>query len=134
MYNISIGIYKQITAYVILKKEDYHGQYIICRDRYPGAQADWQYNHYRFEITDKDSLLFYETENEKIIKTYRGTISTITPYKSARLMIQMDSGRNHILTENPTTYRNSWNFYLVFHSPIFGNVFFKKGKWKPLKK
>jgi len=38
----------------------------------------------------------------------------------------------HILASNPTTYRNAWNFYLVFNSPKFGNMFFKKGKWEEI--
>ena len=45
----------------------------------------------------------------------------------------MEEPNHHILIENPTTYRQVWNFYLVFNSKKFNNVFFKKGNWKPLK-
>jgi hypothetical protein len=44
----------------------------------------------------------------------------------------MEQPTHHILTGNPTTYRNSWDFYLVFYSSKFNNVFFKKGKWEKL--
>jgi hypothetical protein len=47
-----------------LEKDDYYGQYIVD-PIFPGKQADWQYNHFRFEIKDNDSIYFYVTEKEK---------------------------------------------------------------------
>ncbi len=128
------GIVQWLTSKTVLDKEDYYGEYVINRDYFKGKQTDWQYNHFRFEITDKDSILFYVTEKDKILKTYLGTIKTTDPknYNSARLIIEMEQPTYHILSDNPTTYRNAWNFYLVFKSPKFKNVFFEKGKWKPI--
>ncbi|WP_242529653.1 hypothetical protein [Psychroflexus sp. ALD_RP9] len=119
-----------MTSKTELDKEDYYGEYVINRDYFKGEQTDWQYNHFRFEITDEDSIFFYVTDKEKILKTYRGTIKTTTPYSSARLIIEMDQPTHHIMTSNPTTYRSAWDFYIVFKSPKFYNVFFEKGKWK----
>ncbi len=113
-------------------KKDYYGEYVINRDYFKGKQTDWQYNHFRFEITKEDSIFFYVTEGEKIIKSYRGKIKTSTPYSSARLIVQMEQPTHHILKRNPTIYRSAWSFYLVFNSDKFYNVFFKKGKWKPM--
>jgi len=115
-----------------LKKKDYYGQYIVNRDYFKGEQADWQYNTFRFEIADNDSIFFYVTDKEKILKTFKGTVSTTTQYRSARLKIDMEQPSHHIMSSNPTTYRSTWSFYLVFYSPKFNNVFFKKGKWKPI--
>ncbi|TAE89990.1 MAG: hypothetical protein EAY81_01375, partial [Bacteroidetes bacterium] len=125
-----------LTAKTELKKKDYYGQYIVNRNYFPGIQADWQYNHFRFEIKENDSIYFYLTDKEKILKTYVGTITTTyrSQYSSARLIINMEQPTHHILTSNPTTYRSTWSFYLVFDSPKFNNVFFKKGQWKPLDK
>ncbi|HTN17829.1 MAG TPA: hypothetical protein VL092_09130 [Chitinophagaceae bacterium] len=128
------GIVQWLTAKTELKKKDYYGQYVINRDYFPGKQADWQYEHFRFEIKENDSLYFYVTDKEKILKTYKGTIVTIKPYSSERLMIHMEQPTHHILTSDPTTYRSAWSFYVVFYSPKFNNVYFKKGKWKPLGK
>ena len=125
------GIVQWLTSKTELDKEDYYGEYVVNRDYFEGEQTDWQYNHFRFEITDEDSIFFYVTDKEKILKTFRGTIKTTTPYSSARLIIEMEQPTHHILTSNPTTYRSAWNFYLVFKSPKFYNVFFEKGKWKP---
>ncbi|BDD01457.1 hypothetical protein [Persicobacter psychrovividus] len=126
------GIVQWLTSKTELDKDDYYGEYVINRDYFKGEQTDWQYNHFRFEITDEDSIFFYVTDKEKILKTYRGTIKTTTPYSSARLIIEMDQPTHHIMTSNPTTYRSAWDFYLVFKSPKIYNVFFEKGKWKPI--
>ncbi len=130
---VSVSLFTQwLTSKTKLEKEDYYGQYVVDRAYFKGKQADWQYNTFRFEITDKDSIYFYVTDEEKILKTYTGSIKTITPYSSARLIIDMEQPTHHILTSNPTTYRSAWDFYLVFESPKFYNVFFKKGHWKPI--
>ncbi len=126
------GITREVTSKTELDKDDYYGEYIINREYFKGTQTDWQYNHFRFEITDKDSICFYVTDKDRILKTYRGIIKTTTPYSSARLIIEMEQPTHHILTSNPTIYRSTWNFYLVFKSPKFYNVFFEKGKWKPI--
>ena len=132
IFILLISFISWLKAKTVLDKQDYYGEYVINRDYFKGIQADWQYNHFRFEITKEDSIFFYQTEGEKIIKTYRGTISTKLPYRSARLEINMDLPKHHILTYNPTTYRSSWDFYLVFYSPKFNNLFFKKGIWRPI--
>jgi hypothetical protein len=121
-----------LTAKKELKKNDYYGQYIVDRDFFPGKQADWQYNNFRFEIKNNDSIYFYVTENAKVLKVYRGTITTTQPYNSERLIINKVQPTLHIMYSDPTTYRSIWSFYLVFHSPKFNNMYFKKGEWKPI--
>ncbi len=123
-------IYATITKTKVLDKNDYYGEYIIDRNYFAGKQADWQYNHYRFKIKENDSIYLYETNGRKIIKTHKGKISTIAPVKSARLRIHMKEPKHHIMHSNPTIYRETWDFYLVFDSPKFSNMYFRKGKWK----
>lgn len=115
-----------------LNKDDYYGEYVIDRSFFPGEQADWQYNHFRFKITEDDSIFFYVTEQDNVLQTYKGVVSTTKPYSSARLIIEMDQPTHHVITSNPTTYRDIWHFNLVFDSPYFDNMFFKKGDWKPI--
>ncbi|MFI2741273.1 hypothetical protein ACG2LH_00925 [Zhouia sp. PK063] len=116
----------------ILDKSDFYGNYVIDRNYFSGKQADWQYNHFRFEIKENDSIYFYVTEGEKVVKTFKGTISTVKPYKSARIKIKMEKPTHQILTTNPTIYREVWSFLLVFNSPKFYNMYFRKGTWKEL--
>jgi hypothetical protein len=115
-----------------LDQSDYYGSYIIDRSFFPGKQADWQYNHFRFEIRPNDSIYFYVTDHAQIRQMYRGAIRTTTSYASKRLILQVEQPSHHILQSDPTTYRSAWSFYLVFNSPKFHNVYFKKGIWKPI--
>ena len=125
-------ILKPILKKKELDKEDYYGDYVINREFFKGKQADWQYNTFRFTIKENDSLYFYITDQDKILKTISGTISTIKPYSSERLVIHVDNPPHHILKTNPTTYRSTWDFYLVFNSSKFDNMFFTKGDWSPI--
>ena len=93
-----------LTAKKVLKKKDYYGQYIVDRDFFPGKQANWQYENFRFEIKQDNKLYFYVTEKDKIVKTYFGTISTLTPYNSERLVINMSQPTIHIMKSNPTIF------------------------------
>lgn len=122
--SISVGISSKNTI-VLLKKEDYYGDYVIYRDAYPGYQADWQYYRYKFTIKPNDQILFYETNDYGKTKIFKGKISTVKPHSSERLVIHMDSF-HHITAKNPTVYRTTQGFYLVFHSSLFKNVFFQK--------
>lgn len=123
---------RPLTTKKVLSKEDYYGSYIIDRKFCHGKQADWQYDHYRFEIKENDSIYFYLTDHEQIIKTYQGSIKTVSPHGSARLIVHMKDSTFHVTNSDPTTYRRIWNFYLVFNSPKFYNMFFKKGDWEPI--
>ena len=124
------GVIQKLTAKTILEKKDFYGQYIVDRNYFPGKQADWQYNHFRFEIKDNDSIYFYVTQNERIVKSFYGTITTLTSYSSDRIIIRMQQPSHHILATNPTVYRSAWRFCLVFDSKKYGNMFFHKTKWK----
>jgi hypothetical protein len=124
-------IVHSITSKKELRREDYYGQYIINRTYFKGKQTDWQYNTYRFEIKENDTLYFYVTDKNKILQTLKGRISTTTPNESVRLIVNMIQPY-HVLNTNPTIYRSAWSFYFVFKSTKYNNMFFTKGKWKPL--
>jgi hypothetical protein len=90
------------------------------------------YDHYRFEITEKNEFIFYLIEKDKIKKTFKGTVEFLETYKQPRIIIKVSNPTYHIIEEKPTLYRTIWSFYYVFHSPKYGNVFFTKGTWKPI--
>jgi len=117
----------------VLEKSDFYREYVINRNYFSGKQADWQYNHFRFEIKENDTIYFYVTDGKIITETYKGEISTLAPYKSARLVIEMEQPTHHVLTTNPTIYREVWDFFMVFNSPKFHNMYFRKGEWKEIK-
>ena len=115
----------------VLTQEDYYGEYIIDRSYFPGKQANWQYNNFHFVIKPNDSIYFYSTPKNSPSQVFKGKVSTLAPYGSARLIIHMPWPTHHVLTTDPTVYRQIWGFFLVFDSPEFGNMFFIKGRWKP---
>ncbi len=114
-----------------LDKDDYYGEYIIDREFFSGKESDWQYNRYRMEIKESDSIFLYTYDKEKLVATHKGGITTVQPYGSERLVIHMEKPNHHITNTNPTVYREGWgSFYLVFYSTKFHNMYFRKGNWK----
>tara|TARA_R110002049_G_scaffold25354_4_gene89165 strand:- start:4117 stop:4644 length:528 start_codon:yes stop_codon:yes gene_type:complete len=138
IFIIAFSIIGEITRPLfekkILVKSNFYGKYIIDRDFFSGKQSDWQYNSFRFEIKENDSIYFYITDEEIISKTYKGKFSTKKTFPSERPKLEMKKPSHHILTTNPTVYREIWSFFLVFDSPKFNNMYFRKGEWKKLKK
>ncbi|MFK7903534.1 MAG: hypothetical protein AB8B69_00340 [Chitinophagales bacterium] len=131
---ILASILQYFTTKMEVRKKDIYGEYIIDRSKFAGHQADWQYENFRFEITDEDEFIFYQINEEKIVKVDTFKAEFIERNVSDRIRVKQRSGMHHIIEEEPTLYRNIWSFYYVFESPKFGNVFFTKGKWKPLRK
>jgi hypothetical protein len=108
-----------------LTKNEIVGEYRIDTTFYPGANAKWQYDHYKFYITNKDSILFLEMEEKEIPRTiYKHKIkySNIPP----KLWSIVADTTHHIIINQPTLYRGHDKFYYVFHSEKFGNMFFRK--------
>ena len=126
------SILSVFTTKKTLEKKDIYGDYIIDRSKFSGKQADWQYNHYRYTITEDNKIYFYITNKEKIIKKIEGEVEFIEHY-SPRLKIYFKEPKFHIIKDNPTLYREIWSFYYVFNSEKYNNMFFKKGTWKSIK-
>ena len=55
-----------------LSPKDIYGVYRIDREFYPGPNADWQYEHYRFEIKD-DTFILTEIEEDRTVHKYTGS-------------------------------------------------------------
>lgn len=123
---LGIAVLYLVNRPVTLSKERIIGQYEIDTNFYPGANADWQKAHYRFEITDKDEFILYEKLADGSERQHRNQIrwSEGPPYKWS-IVITED---HHVIDRSPTLYRtmNSRKFYYVFESKKFGNMFFRK--------
>jgi len=129
------GIFALIALIVVLQifttkmqvtKPKIYGKYIIDKSKFPGEQADWQYANFKFEITKDNMLHFSYKISGDEFKTDLIPTKFLEQYYSDRLVIGKDTTRHHIIVDNPTLYRDVWNFYYVFESEKFGNVFFKK--------
>ena len=120
------SVMKFFTEKEQLERNDIYGSCVIDRSIFPGKQADWQYNHYRFEITTQDSFKLHYMEKGRIIKTYKAKVKFLDGYK-CRLTLKADSPGFHLIDPAPTLYRRVFSFYYVFTSPLYHNVFFTKG-------
>ena len=108
----------RLTAHKII------GEYRIDKNFYPGKNADWQYDHYRFTITKTDSIYFYVTNKDTVLQAFKGKIKySIGP--PDLWIIQIDSS-HQIIKHPPTLYRSHKKFYYVFKSDLYGNMFFRK--------
>ncbi|MBF9142581.1 hypothetical protein [Hymenobacter properus] len=125
-------IARPLSEKKVLTQEDYYGEYVIDRSYFPGKQANWQYSNFHFIINLDNSIRFYSTPKDGPATVYEGHISTSDPYGSARLIIHMPAPTHHVLTTDPTVYRGIRSFFLVFNSPKFGNMYFKKGTWESI--
>jgi hypothetical protein len=125
-------IREYFTGKMHVDKGDIYGSYVIDRDKFPGKNADWQYERFRFEIIEPDVFKFHKTYDGKITKTYTGKVEfTLDNRPHIILHMQYPDGDTcHVLRENPTLYREPFSFYYVFESPLFGNMFFTKGKYE----
>jgi hypothetical protein len=124
---------------VVLTNKDIYGSYIIDKSKFPGQQADWQHENFRFKITETDTLIFeyklyenkWKTENIKVSYSSGYYDLDKEEYCNRKLRVHSDLTNHHIIKDNPTLYRKKFgDFYYVFESEKFGNVFFKKGIWE----
>ncbi len=111
---------------VTLKKEDFYGDYVINRDYFPGKNAQWQYEHYKFTIRQDDSLFFYVMNGDSVESTYKGKVNVNTGYASARITFDMQPPVHHVFTEQPMIVRSRWGFTIVMYSPFYNNMYFEK--------
>lgn len=59
---------------IALTKADIIGDYKVDTNIFSGRNAKWQYDHYRFIITKTDSIYFYATSKDTILKTFKGKL------------------------------------------------------------
>jgi hypothetical protein len=109
---------------ISLTRNDIVGEYRIDTTFYSGKNATWQYNHYKFFITKKHSIMFVEM-NDKGRVIYREVHDLKFSNIPVTWEIKSDT-LHHVIRNNPTLYRSHSKFYYVFHSVKFGNMFFRK--------
>ena len=107
-----------------LKQEDICGDYRIDTNFYPGANARWQYNKYRFTITNKDSLLLHAYD---IYGRQQSTYGYKIRHSNRHFGTwSADSAKHHLLYHSPILYRSHSSYYYVLKSTRYGNMFFRK--------
>ena len=107
-----------------LTKADIIGEYRIDTNFFNGINANWQHSHYRFIITPTDSIIFYVTNKNTIIRAFKEKI-TYLPGPPDLWKVQRDTAF-HVIRYSPSLFRGHNKFYYVFVSKRYGNMFFRK--------
>ena len=107
-----------------ITKERIVGKYSIDTNFYPGSNANWQKEHFSFEITHNDEFLFYEKLEDGSIKTISGRLEYIRVSPPMLFRIRLDE-QHALIDPYPSLYRGNRKFYYVFESK-FGNMFYRK--------
>ncbi|MEQ1733795.1 MAG: hypothetical protein ABL940_08985 [Bacteroidia bacterium] len=121
-----------ITSKTVVEQNDVYGKYSIDNTMFAGKQANWQKQHFEFEITKDDTLRFYVLNNGKKIRTdKRKIIFTNTGYVSAlwKFNLENDSLTHHCISSTPILYRYPFKFRYVFLSKKYNNMYFVKKRW-----
>jgi hypothetical protein len=108
-----------------LDKDEIYGNYVIDREKCAVKQADWQYNHYRFKITEDNKIHFYITENEKVVKTIMGMIKINEGGASPHLKIFFDK-KKFTLPMIILLYTEIFGIFIMSFIPINIKMFFSK--------
>jgi hypothetical protein len=113
-----------LNGLTLVDKDRIVGTYEVDSDFYPGKNADWQKNHFRFKIQKDGKFILFSRLANKSEKEYFGEISWANeaPEKWSVKMLNP----HHIIDKHPVLYREKFGFYYVFRSKRFGNVFFRK--------
>ena len=109
-----------------INKERIVGVYRIDSNFYPGKNADWQHEHFSFEITENDDFIFFEKLRDGTQKPHLGKVIWLREREPMLYRIVMDDP-HPLVDEYPTLYRGNRKFYYVFESK-FGNMFYRKNK------
>lgn len=123
-----LAVLHTITSPMTVDRHDVIGTYRVDEDMFAGPQADWQHDHFRLTITEKDTVVLESQDGSGTWHTFKrpivpghGTWSYLW-----RFPTEGDSTAHHLLANTPTLHREPWGFYYSFPSPRFGNVFFRK--------
>jgi len=120
IFLISIALY----IHYPITKDRIIGLYEIDNQFYSGPNADWQKEHFSFEITERNEFLFHEKLKDGSVKTVRGKIEWYRHSPPMLYRIVMDT-EHPLIDQYPALYRGNRKFYYVFKSK-FGNMFYRK--------
>lgn len=124
---LSLLIVGLVNSPTSVDKDDLYGEYVIDKNMFKGKNADWQSEHFSFEIKENDEFVFFEYYDNGIVKSkHTGNVEFVEGYASPHLRLSQVNPEHQIFDSEPLLVRNNWNFYYVFKSKKFGNVFFKK--------
>lgn len=111
-----------------IKESKIIGKYVVNTNVLPGKNADWQYEHYRLEITKNKDLIISFYDNGALMSKDSVKYTFVRRFVSDRIKI-LGPSQHHLFQDNPTLYRKGSSFTYRFYSKKYGNMYFRKKKW-----
>ena len=110
--------------YFPITKDRVVGKYEIDTSFYSGKNAEWQKEHFKFEITSDDKFIFFEKLADG---SFKKTYADLHWYRnSPPMLFRLNLNSPHELIDTyPGLYRGNRKFYYVFETK-FGNMFYRK--------
>lgn len=113
---------RSLYNYYPINRDRIVGVYRIDTQFYPGSNADWQYDHFSFEIQENDNFIFREKLKDGSIKIKKGRVEWYRRSSPMLFRINID---HDLVDKYPALYRGNRKFYFVFETK-FGNMFYRK--------
>lgn len=157
---VFIFSYEFMSRPMMVTKHKLQGKYVINRKLFKGKNADWQYTHYWLEIKQDAMYLHVMDKGKEIaqykkeihycrvkkhtffffdINTENTNDDNITDEDRLRAPIELEyektekvytASTHHMLSFRPRLNAYPLYFNVVLHSSKYGNMFFRKGRWR----
>lgn len=111
-----------------IKESRIIGKYVVNTNVLPGKNADWQYEHYKLEVTKDKYLVVSFYDKGTLMSKDSVEYTFVKRFVSDRIKI-LGPSQHHFFQDNPTLYRKGSSFTYRFFSKKYGNVYFRKKKW-----
>jgi hypothetical protein len=107
-----------------LTEADVIGRYCVDPSIYAGAQAEWQRQHFWFDVGPGGKFILHELLDDGSRRQIPGKLTwhrgppdlwTVAPTEP-----------HHVLAQAPLLFRSDKRFFYVMRSPQFGNMFFRR--------
>lgn len=105
-------------------KDSIVGCYEVDDRFYPGPNARWQKQLFRFEVGTDNSFVLYERLADGTDKPFFGHVSWAND-SPEKWSIRMRTP-HPVAVKYPLLYRQQHGFYYVFRTKAFGNMFFRR--------
>jgi hypothetical protein len=118
------SIAKEQRAPLRLRKINIVGEHRVDTSFFPGVNARWQHDHYRFVILPSDTIVLSVKDRRNVETTFKRKLVFVPGPPDLWQVI--DRTHYHLWSGGPTLYRGHHRFYYVFRSRHYGNMFFRK--------
>ena len=116
-----------VTSLTSVDQDRIIGTYEVDTEFYPGPNAEWQKEHFRFEVAKGNKFILYARLADGTEREYIGRVNW-AHQRIEKWSVDIDEPYK-IVNKYPTLYRGYFSYYYVLETKDFGNMFFRKTFW-----